>query len=467
MSAPLFTLLEYDEEDLTRRKSESARPEFLTVPLGEPRLSREEDIQLQLFLKGCQLDRLLYHEDTDFHCQHFTAPTGYAATFHEDTTFQPALFEQPFRILVMCSFQFDERFKDADINRWKACLNAIIPDKSPDPPIYGVHEVEDGWIPSLGAMSWIGIGDQIHSIQGPGPRCVYILAGLDPVTVENLHMEFYDHHHRSSTKDVLPLLHWAKEICRENARRLLYMTVTYLGLTCSSEVYTHVDSKYAHTILDRSKQAWLKQCGIEHPAQVYGGCTFPDIPPKDCPDYPSADEEEDDDDDDDDDDADDDQGLKLDETVRAMIPEVELFIDDFIPYPHTSQHMLRLSNCCALEGKVTRIQGPDDDIVIYNVRQQEDESILWTARYLHAYPSQVNPRYTMDTGRRKRLDRTWLTKDESNPYITSLSFRTTGRPLPEVVDLLSGFTTLKPQLIRITSIPPAFMDHERPDDMEW
>ena len=291
-TAALLSLLEYEERDLKTRVSSIAHPEHIVTSVGNKEdgscdrvLRVEEKLRLDQFVRECNIDRLLYNADTDFREGQFAPPTGYAATFHEDTTFSPEVMEQSFRVFVSCSVVKEGRFRDDEIQRWKSALNATIPDRSPTPPIYGKHKVKDAWVPSLGSMSWIGIGDCIHSIKGPQPRCVYVVCTLDRATLENLSKQHYQLRN-GSYLDAMPVIQWCRDIVRENARRLLYMAVTYMRLQTKAEVHLLCDSLYPKRKATELEKRWFASCGVPDISEIYAGVSPPSVAVRDCP--PSA-----------------------------------------------------------------------------------------------------------------------------------------------------------------------------------
>lgn len=505
----LLSLLEYEERDLNSRTSAAAHPEHVVSSAGNAddgssrrTLTVEEKIHMDRFVRECAIDRFLYHADTNFHTDSFAAPSGYAATFHRDTTFSPEVMEGSFRIFASCSVEKDGRFRDDEIQRWKSALNATIPDQSPDPPIYGKHSVKDAWVPSLGAISWIGIGDCIHSIQGPKPRCVYVVCGLDPGTLSHLSKEFYSLR-KGSYEDAQPCIQWCRGIVRENARRLLYMAVTYMGLPTKAEIHLLSDSLYPQRNVKEWERQWFTACGIDDVSAVYAGIHIP-AAPRDCP-PPHPDNNNNDDNNDDNNNNDNDEGDKvvLEESVgrddaddlclttlfsatsdddsqrdgnangndddgdsrlsfdrypRSLVPEVEVYVSDLIEYPHVPDHLLRLSDMCALHNKVVRVAGPDDDVYIYEVKRADPSEILQTAIWLHSFPGSGAPRYTGTAPIRKPyLDSTWLDpKVAMSPYLAEWSFGDGFRSDPTLqgIDISRGVITIQPQLVRVTGHIP-------------
>lgn len=443
----VLTLLEFEESDLKQRVSTEARPSYTEINLTPQthHLSPEDRVRLTLFMRECRLDCLLYHSGTQF--QPFTPPTGYAATFHEDTTFQPSLFEHPFRILATCSVDKKGRLSDEEIARWKRVLNATIPDKSPRPPLYSKRTaVKSGdWSPSLGCMSWIGFGDQNHSVGGLGLRCVYVICGLDPQTIDDLQQEFYRLAKNHSFKEAKPVLDWARDIVRENARRLLYMAITSMGLVSKAEVHDGGSLYPAQRILPWQLE-WLEECGVDKVTDVPACIQFPPEPPNECPLYPTCgDDSEDDSSEDEEEDED---GPYFDPYPRSIVPEIEIMIDDIVSYPHVKDHLVRLSNACALQGKVARILGgPDGDIQVADALPVEE-----TAKWLHAFPSQG--RLSVIPNADTRFE-DWTTLDPvaGSQYLSIFTF-----DLPDVgMDgTKPGVTTIRPVLVRVTSVLPSF-----------
>ena len=498
-TAALLALLEYEERDLKTRVSSIAHPEHVVSSIGKKEdgscdrvLRVEEKLRLDQFVRECNIDRLLYNSDTDFREGQFAPPTGYAATFHEDTTFSPEVMEQSFRVFVSCSVDKEGRFRDDEIQRWKSALNATIPDRSPVPPIYGKHKVKDAWVPSLGSMSWIGIGDCIHSIKGPQPRCVYVVCTLDRATLENLSKQHYQLRN-GSYLDAMPVIQWCRDIVRENARRLLYMAVTYMRLQTKAEVHLLCDSLYPKRKATELEKRWFASCGVPDISEIYAGVSPPSgCAVKDCPPVPvlsprpstpppspkpggdeqvsNPDEDANDclrqlfggNDDDDDDDGDDDDGDEpggpgyFDRYPRSLVPDVEVFVSDLVAYPHTPKHLLRLSNSCILQNKVVRLSGPDEDVHIYEVRRTDPSEALQTSIWLHSFPASANarPSPSPDAIRKPYLDTTWLDPEQhSSPYLTEWAFGSIDVAL-HGVDLSRGVITIQPQLVRITCNPP-------------
>ena len=502
-TAALLSLLEYEERDLKTRVSTVALPEHIVSSIGRKEdgssdrvLRVEEKLRLDRFVRECDLDRFLYNADTDFREDLFAPPSGYAATFHEDTTFSPEVMEQSFRVFVSCSVDKEGRFRDDEIQRWKSALNATIPDRSPDPPIYGKHKVKDAWVPSLGQMSWIGVGDCIHSIRGPQPRCVYVVCTLDPATADDLSKRYY-HLRSGSYLDAMPVIQWCRDIVRENARRLLYMAVTYMRLHTKAEVHLLCDSLYPKRKATDQEKQWFASCGIPDVSEIYAGVASPSAAVKDCPPVPAPPQpqpqpqpepEPDDgrrdgggesDSDAEDDDAKDclrhlfgDRSSEGDEAAdgpyepegpdyfdrypRSLVPDVEVFVCDLVAYPHTPKHLLRLSNSCVLQNKVVRLSGPDEDVHVYEVRRTDPSETLQTSLWLHSFPASANARPSPlpDVLRKPYLDTTWLDPTRStNPYLTEWTFGDANVAL-HGVDFSRGVITIQPQLVRITCVPP-------------
>jgi hypothetical protein len=427
-----LALLEYDEEDLRRRVSEEALPKYVDVIIDR-QLTQQESSTLALFKQRCAIDRILIHSGTDFHVNEFIPPTGYAATFHEDTTFSPALFERPFRILVSCPVELKGRIRDVEIARWKRALNATIPDVSPRPPIYGKSTIKGGdWSPSLGSMSWIGVGEQHQYMGVMQTRCVYVICTPDKQTLADLNDRFY-YLRKSSHKEVQPIMDWLREIVRETGRRLLYMACTAMGLPTSQEVHQG-DTPYPEQTIEEWQGQWLFDCGVQVATQVPACIVFPKQVPHECPPYPDMEPTQL-------------EPLQFDPVVRSLVPEFEVFLDDIVPYPYTPNHLVRLSDCCRRQGVMARVMGPEDEVCIYTHDDQEDKAA--NERWLFAFPCQSKLIKRRPDEEESEVETTSL----SGPYLKTYSYERFEK-LREGFDKDIGVVSLTPVFVRVTTIPP-------------
>lgn len=450
MTSSLLMQLEFDDEDLHIRTTENIPADKNKINLSTShQLNPEEERILTLLVREWRFASFLYHEDTDFHENHFTPPTGFAATFNRDCTFQPHLFEQCFRVFSMCSVEYEGRISQEEIIRWKRALNATIRDESPNPPIYGESEPSGPWSPSLGPLSWIGVGNYIHSKNGVGPLCVYVVCGPDQATMDHLQDLFY-YHRNKPFKDVEPIFTWCRDVVKENARRLLHVATTHMLLPTAAKVVTW-PSTAEKRIISKGEWKWLTECGVEDPSTIYAGFYPPTFKVLECPKMNEEELEQDNEDD-----------VEFDRHPHSIIPEIEIMLDDIVPYPHEQNHLVRLSGCCALEGKVARVKGPSDEIRIYNVAQSTEPA--FTKRWLHSFPAQSNLRVGLGDGplRKPKLDFTWENEElKTNPYLSRFQFRLRDMALLNGVDHTPGSITIQPQLIRVTTKLPPYVHDNR------
>jgi hypothetical protein len=453
MTEEMLSVLDMEESDLYRRISSEALPECKDVryPGSTRTLNKRENLILQSFLKKKNLDHLIYHCDTDFHERHFFPPTGYAAICHEDTTFDGRVFEDLFRGFAVCTVLKDGRFKDQEIDRWKAAMNAIIRDDSSNPPIFGETDIDGPWVPSLGQNSWVAIGEKMSTLEKETTVCIYVFCGLPVKSHEHMQRMFYEMRNESFKK-AETVYRWYREVSKECRKRILYTLKTAVGLETTAIVDTSCHL-YPRQSIPRHIYKWLQACGITNPSLVPSTFVMPTTLPRDCPAFIQPDEDEE---------IDDDETPEFDRQPHSLIPDLDIFLNDIIPYPHHPKHLLILSGCCALENSVVRVEGPDSQVLIYEAKKGEDSAA--TSRWLHAFPAQANPRITRP--RRIQIDTTWERADqETNVYLSKFGFHFEDKML-EAVDVTVPKITLRPVLIRVTSVSPNYSDCGSKDDEE-
>ena len=201
----------------------------------------------------------------------------------------------------------------------------------------------------------------------------------------------------------------------------------------------------------------MKECGVPNIYNVYAGFVLPKFPVKDCPPLPNDQE--------DDQLEEESEDHFFDRHTRGIVPHIEIMMDDLCPYPHEQDHLLRLSGCCALDGEMARVEAPDGNVSIFEATITPSEDLSYTRRWLHAFPAQAN---LHQNGRIRSpiLDTTWENSEMLvNPFLSEFSFRFR-EPFQDGVDLDKGVTTLRPELIRVTTELPSYYCGGTDDETE-
>jgi len=433
----LLALLEFKDSDIQRRISNVARASNSITKICDRELTTDEHISLSLYLRRLNIHSFFYHEDTNFHCNQFCPPSGFAATFHQDTTFNPYIFSSTsFRGTSVCYFSIDS-LTETVLNQWKDIINYFIPDISPDPPLYGHTSIKGPWSPALGTFAWINIGEKISSYPASTNEDIYyisITSGLDRRTYQHMYVEVFNQLKKKSFQTAMDILSWYRGISNENRNRILYTLITHLGLNTMCQVETS-NERYNEKYITQNQlnNLIVRFPGIQNINRLHGV-----LDPLDAIDG-----------------VEDDKKILLDLLPKRIHPDYQIMLDDIIPYSEPD-HILRLCGCCQLSGSsLIHIESPDSNILLYEAKT--DGSVK-THEVLDAFPAQSDYQFEENYEPHKtkrKIITTWLGDSSTHPLLSSsIRFHnwnsmTLGK---YGADLTKPIITLKPKFTRISNI---------------
>jgi hypothetical protein len=393
MTNHLISMLDFPERYSRRNTKRQATPAHDFVDLFDEserdKAKLEEDERAVMMREAlmCDIHTFMYHRSTMFYSKMPGIPPAcYAATFHAESPFVPHMYHTLFMGFSMV--------KVAAVNQnhgsmcWKQAMNALVRDRSPRPPRY--HPVGDpskttppavtgDWTPSLGRGGWLCICNMFDQTTGEMMSCVYVVAGLDNETYADMEeIMLWCYQQEKTVNETFEVLAWFRSIAIENRKRLLYLVVTHLeGLvateaTIETSLFHSNDDQQIVRGHDHRRNRWLRDhCNVQH---VDGLPTNFQLP-EGMIQFKEGEQEEQED---------------MDETIltgsepqpKALSLDVDISLDDCVPYYHDTKHRLRLSHSCQMEGTMVRIDGPTKHVRLFKVLKDFDTS-LW----LHAFPA--------------------------------------------------------------------------------
>ncbi len=380
-----------------------ADPKFeVSKPSGR-KFTEDEEALLVSMARYCMFHRVLVNESTAVLIRTPYPPLGYAGIYHGLTPFDPQCFYSLFYGCAILKIECERQF----IGEWASALNALIPDKSPNPPSFLKKDPVDGpWYPGLGRGGWIAVSESVSADYDQAYALV-VVCSMDPTLQEELHIllgllwkaganvqEFY-----LKTK-------WFRDYMTELKRRILYLVVNHLkgisapratinkstildtgGKGLTSHGYQVLRDE--HLVVDPEKLptsyrlppsfSVTHQDPPVHEPRVLVEEGEQPISEAGTPDKHEQEEQ-----------TTEDRLLPSCYESMGLVPDIDLTFDDCIPCPHDKAHFIRLSGCCELKGKVARIEGPTYPIKVFEIAPETDGEPL-----LHAFPALVapNPRY--------------------------------------------------------------------------
>lgn len=456
-----------------------AKPDFelINKRKKETDFSDEEKALLRLMIDECKFHQLLVDETTKVFIDQPLPPVGYAGIYHGLTPFDPRPFESLF---YGCSILWiNKQGNHDDKQKWTSAINAILPDKSPlVPTIADKNSLNGWWYPSLGKGGWVSLCMSFSVSTGHQKYALVVVSGMD----EKVHDEFMTLLNRlykfgAALDDVYHAIQWYRSYVLENRKRILYLICNH-GIEGISpkNLSLSVCNTSPHSLKEPEPVPvesieTLKRLGVQQPETLpislplallpvsphkkpldevgptQGGLSRKQLVESQTKeqeiheDYIEAEAEE---------------YIPieketstqpiycetLDRHPKGYNPDLDIMLDDLIPYKHDKSHFLRLSNCCEMNSKVVRIEGPTYVMNLAEVDKDTD-----TRDHLHAYPALAIPNREM--------------KANSGIMATSLNGRhgelnCHGRFSEEFINRSYGtkpVETLIPEFVRYSEIP--------------
>jgi hypothetical protein len=306
----------------------------------------------------CRYDDIVIMPNYDARLGMYAPPTGYVATMHEDTTFRiemidPSIFRG---VAVIDLTTRRERFRDTELQTFLVRMNQIIRDESPRPA------PARGWVCSLGPFAWAGVYEK-RGGSGPPSYSLVVMSGLDCKTYEALVDELLERAHDKMTVEEVcrTILPRYREFARVNRARLLALMLPILGEEPSGG-YAQPGEPYPVSPADAStvpEEIWR---WIPGPARIPAWYSMPARTPRGCEPFdpsfrlmPVG------------------ERMTLAETIargegptpRAVIPTLDIVVDDLRPYPHSIPgQSIRYAGCCDANSTYATVGGPFDPVAV-------------------------------------------------------------------------------------------------------
>ena len=478
-----------------QRKSHLALPEHVLRELPSDITELERD-KLAAMVQECH-----YHDTVTFSNLYarlgsVAPPTGYAARMHEDTTFRWDMIDRYlFRGIAMARIRrrvaFTPEEKQHALVRW----NQVIRDATTHP--FTKEHVHAMWTESLGSFGWIGMYEStvqrgsgsVSSTPFPRKQVTYVLfalSGMDPVVYD----EMYDFcvkelHGRVSVKEAMEQLAVYKEYTIQNRRRLLATALDVLGeqeeiaaratLPLTSSSFTPLQE------IPPKIWTWLPP----PPYRIPPTYLIPSPLPRGCPSLigyegfpvgacmtPKEKEQ------------------RGESSVQTILPDVEVTLDDFIPYesPASSkdeaiqaitlrdqkkaeqiqqqwkfqdlQQMIRYASCNdVLKHGKWSIRGPLQEISHDTLAHGSKIPTLQHSAHFYAAPNQYFPADESVSPPKTDVVYTWEDASVDVNRLAGLAYPTQTRPIAETLEtsqikqdkVVWDSTTYTPLLLRIST----------------
>lgn len=309
-------------------------------------LEDEDRERVRAMVEECGFTQTAILANFDARLRSGMPPTGFAATWHQDSVFVADAFDQNiFRGAAGVSLKRvrpPERMQAAF-----ADLNALLGDASPVPLVSRTQK--GNWVCSLGPFGWVGLYHQPY----PKPPFVAVaVAGLDPASWAAFRREMREELHRvKKVEEAFPRFEFWRRAARKNRERILAAFVRVLNEPA------HDVGRMLETTVNYEPRAerrapeglrWFKTPHVRVPAWF----VFPSAAPRGCDPLPAAPGE----------------GVAADHARAEAAPweaspEFDVVVDDLARYSECEY--VRLAGCCDARGPARVVlRGPLDEILL-------------------------------------------------------------------------------------------------------
>lgn len=353
------------DENLRLRISPRALPKFeIKRDDGELLVEDDEDVRLTLerFVRRCRVDVLRLAANFVSNVGLYLPPTGYVATYHGDTTFDPHPYRHLFRGFAYCSLNMKRthRIKDSEVARYTSAVNALVRDASPIP----FSSRGKCWTCSLGSYAWIALCRKRVDADVDSDLAAYVVAGLDDATYDEMERMFklLSKNNVTTRQSFEETLAPYREAARRNRARLLATFAEALGTKTKKsdrvkdeeyETDDDVDDAVSSDVdVEARAREWFERA-VGEGVDVPGWYRVPGRTPQGCPPV--------------DDDV---AGFRLGATSTnknpvEAVPDLDVCFDDVVPWE--DDHVVRVDGCVAFDAsRLPRIRSPTEDVKIYS-----------------------------------------------------------------------------------------------------
>lgn len=371
MNSAHLTKLALSPDDRWTTKSTVPHVVKWTVADGV-HLEDEDRERVRAMVEECGFTQTAILSNFDARLKSGLPPTGYAATWHQDSIFVADAFDHNvFRGVAGISLK---RVRPPErMHAAFADLNAVFGDASPVPLVSRTQK--GNWVCSLGSFGWVGLYNQPY----PKPSFVaVVVAGLDSASWGAFRKEMREEMHRVKKVDeVFPKFEFWRKAAKKNRERVLATFVRLMNET------THDVGKMLETTVSYESRTdvkhedgikWFKTPHVRVPTWF----VFPSIAPRGCDPLP----------------LDPGVGIASDHSRTEaapweVSPEFDVVVDDLVRYSECEY--VRLAGCCDSRGSARVVlHGPMDEILLMETPGEPN------AETLNAYVSQAIQRPSPD-----------------------------------------------------------------------
>lgn len=332
------------------------------------RLEDEDKERARAMIYECGFTQTTVMPNFDARLRTGLPPTGYAATWHEDSVFVADAFDaNAFRGVAGVSLG-KTKVVMSSLGDVFADLNALLGDASPVPLVGRTQK--GNWVCSLGAFGWVGLYHQAHP---KPPYVAVVVAGLDQQSWDACRLEMREMHRRVKVREAHERLGFWREVARQNRARVLATFLRVLG-DKPKDVGKLTETPVAYEARAQTQAAngleWFRTSGVRVPDWF----VFPSAAPRGCsalPTEPGV-------------------GVRTDHTRNEskpweVSPEFDVVVDDLAVYGE--REYVRLAGCCDTRQKArVLLKGPLHEMLLFEGPGESNPESL------SAFPAQAAQR---------------------------------------------------------------------------